>query len=137
MLLQQQLSARGLHQVYLVAPTTTAARCEYICSGAGGFVYFVSLKGITGAEQTGSASVASKIAMIRDHTDLPVAMGFGIKDERSAALAAQSADAVVVGTALVEQLAICDSTESACRTAEVFVARLRSAIDNKDKAIAC
>lgn len=134
--LQQQLCRNDVHQIYLVAPTTTPARCKKICSSAGGFIYYVSLKGTTGAEQSTADGMAEKIAMIRAHTSLPVAVGFGIKDGRSAALAARVADAVVVGSALVEQLEGCGSIDSACRTAEVFVARMRLAIDNKDNAIA-
>ena len=134
--LQRDLSNRNIYQIYLVAPTTTQERCEKICGYARGFVYYVAVKGITGTQQSAGAQTADNIAVIRKFTDLPVAMGFGIKDARSAALAAREADAVVIGSALVEELVNCDSVDSACRTAEVFVARMRSAIDNKDKAIA-
>ena len=153
--LRQELEANNIHQIFLVAPTTTPARCQKICASAGGFVYYVSLKGVTGADQKGSSAgadqassstgteqavssgIADKIAMIRNNTSLPVAVGFGIKDGRSAAAAALVSNAVVVGSALVEQLKSCDSIDSACKAAEIFVARLRSAIDNKDKSIAC
>nr|WHW29671.1 putative tryptophan synthase subunit alpha [uncultured bacterium] len=135
--LRQRLMEKQIHQIYLVAPTTTDARCQSICQVAGGFIYYVSLKGITGAQASNESGLAEHIAMIRSHSELPVAVGFGIKDGHSAALAAQAADAVVLGSALVERLQACDSLESACRAAEVFVANLRSALDNVDNAIAC
>jgi tryptophan synthase alpha chain len=135
--LQSQLADNDVYQIHLVAPTTTTARCKVICDSAQGFVYYVALKGVTGAAAAESAASAEKIAMIRANTDLPVAIGFGIKDGGSAALAAQLADAVVVGSALVDKLVNCDSIDAACRTAEAFVAGLRLGIDNKGEAVAC
>ena len=135
--LQTELSANDIHQIFLVAPTTTEQRCEKICAVAGGFIYYVSLKGITGAAQSQSTEISDRVELIRSISSLPVAVGFGIKDGRSAAAAARVADAVVVGSALVEKLGSCDSIESACSAAEVFVAQLRLAIDNKETAIAC
>ena len=95
------LRAEQLDPVYLLAPTSTEARISRICKQAGGFVYYVSLKGVTGAASLDVSSVADKLEQIRRHTDMPVGVGFGIKDADSAARIARLADAVVIGSALV------------------------------------
>jgi len=95
------LQAVQLDPVYLLAPTSTEARISQICKQAGGFVYYVSLKGVTGAASLDVSSVADKLEQIRRHTDMPVGVGFGIKDAETAARIARMADAVVIGSALV------------------------------------
>ena len=87
--------------IFLIAPTSHALRIELICKIASGFVYYVSLKGVTGANALNVASVAGKLAEIRKYTTIPIGVGFGIKDAANAAQVAQVADAVVVGSALV------------------------------------
>lgn len=95
------LQANGLDCVYLVAPTTTDSRMAEIARLASGYLYYVSLKGVTGAKRLDVGSVASKVSALREHTALPIAVGFGIHDAESAASVARVSDAVVVGSALV------------------------------------
>lgn len=96
------LREQQLDPVFLLAPTSTDDRVRRICQSASGFVYYVSLKGVTGAATLDVASVKDKLAMIRRHTQLPIGVGFGIRDAASAAAVAQVADAVVVGSAVVK-----------------------------------
>jgi tryptophan synthase alpha chain len=103
--LQGCLRAAGLDSIFLVAPTTTEARLETICRESSGYVYYVSLKGVTGAVNLDVASVASNLERLRRHTSLPLGVGFGISDAASAAAIAKVADAVVVGSALVRRIA--------------------------------
>jgi tryptophan synthase alpha chain len=90
--------------IFLIAPTTTEARIRKICNVASGFVYYVSVKGITGAGNLDVAEVASKLEPIRKATKLPVGVGFGIKDAETAAAISEVADAVVVGSVLVSRV---------------------------------
>jgi tryptophan synthase alpha chain len=92
---------RGLDPIFLAAPTTTPERMDRICAAGRGFIYYVSLKGVTGAANLDIASVRERLAELRRHTGLPVGVGFGIRDADSAARVAAVADAVVVGSALV------------------------------------
>jgi len=95
----------GLDPIFLLSPTSTAERIAKICAMAHGFVYYVSLKGVTGAANLDVAAVADKVGQIRALTDLPIGVGFGIRDAESAARVAQVADAVVVGSAVVNRIA--------------------------------
>ena len=95
----------GLHPIYLIAPTTPAARIGKICRHASGFIYYVSREGVTGMQQKLAPAVTSHVATIRQHSKLPVAIGFGISNPAQARAAAQSADAVVVGSAIVKEIA--------------------------------
>lgn len=99
------LQAKRLDPIFLIAPTSDARRIERICAAASGFVYYVSLKGVTGAASLDVAAVTHKLNEIRAVTDLPVGVGFGIRDPRSAAQVSQVADAVIVGSALVKVIA--------------------------------
>lgn len=90
-----------LDPIFLIAPTSDARRIAMVSEVASGFVYYVSLKGVTGAHSLDVTSVADKMAEIRQHTALPIGVGFGIKDAATAARIARIADAVVVGSALV------------------------------------
>ena len=98
------LRARRIDPIFLLAPTSHRARIERVVAAASGFVYYVSLKGVTGAGHLALDSVRDKLAEIRDLTDLPVGVGFGIKDAATAAAMARFADAVVVGSALVSRI---------------------------------
>jgi tryptophan synthase alpha chain len=93
-----------LDPIFLLAPTSSAERIERICSAASGFVYYVSLKGVTGAGHLDIDAVQNKVEEIRSHTDLPVGVGFGIKDAETAAQMSRFADAVVVGSAIVSRV---------------------------------
>ena len=99
--LLELMRARGLELIFLVAPTTTPQRIGLIAAKAGGFIYYVALKGVTGAMHLRTDGIAEQIARIRSHTDLPIMIGFGIKDGTSARMVAPLADGVVLGTSLV------------------------------------
>ncbi|MCB1675666.1 MAG: tryptophan synthase subunit alpha [Halioglobus sp.] len=103
--LHRQLQRVGMDNIFLVAPTTPEARVAKIAAQASGFVYYVSLKGVTGAGHLDSAEVAHRLDTIRKHCELPIAVGFGIRDAASAAAVAAVADGVVVGSALVDTMA--------------------------------
>ena len=100
-----ELRAEGIDPIFLLAPTTTPERMDAIAEHGSGFLYYVSFKGVTGANRLDVAAVAEKLAEIRRHTDLPLGVGFGIRDPESAAAVAGVADAVVVGSALVKLVA--------------------------------
>jgi tryptophan synthase alpha chain len=97
--------AQGLDLIRLVAPTTDEARLPRVLAATSGFVYYVSITGITGTRSATAEHLADAIPRIRRHTDLPVGIGFGIRTPEKAAEAARIADAAVVGTALVDTLA--------------------------------
>jgi tryptophan synthase alpha chain len=124
------MSAAGLDGICLVAPTTTRDRVERIAGVASGFIYYVSLKGITGSGQLDSPDLSEPIRQIRQYSNLPVAVGFGIKNAEMAVNVAAHADAVVIGSALVERLSQADSSEDACALAAAFVAPVRESLDN-------
>jgi len=98
------LRAVDLDPIYLIAPTSGPDRIAKICSAASGFVYYVSLKGVTGAAHLDLGPGTEKLAQIRRQTKLPVGVGFGIKDAETAARVAKVADAVIVGSALVSRI---------------------------------
>jgi len=122
--------AADLDGICLVAPTTTRERVEYIASVASGFIYYVSLKGITGSGQLDSPELREPIEQIRAFSDLPIAVGFGIKNAEMAVAVATYSDAVVMGSALVEALSEARTTEQACTIAASFVAPVRQSLDN-------
>ena len=105
--LKAALDRYGIRLIFLVAPTTTASRARLILDAASGFVYYVSLKGITGADHLDTAAVGEKLEWLRGLTALPVMVGFGIKDGASARAVAAHADGAVVGSALVRTMAAC------------------------------
>jgi len=98
------LRAQGLDNIFLVAPTSPPARIQAIAREASGYLYYVSLKGVTGAGSLDVRSVAAKLGEIRKHTRLPLAVGFGVRDPATAAAVGMVADAVVVGSALVSDV---------------------------------
>jgi tryptophan synthase alpha chain len=128
--LNQVLQENGLDPIYLLAPTSTEARINQLCGAARGFVYYVSMKGVTGASHLDMTSVEQQMQRIRRATDLPVGVGFGIKDGATAALMSALADAVIVGSAIVrlmednqhDQAALADEVAA-------FVGGLRAALD--------
>lgn len=128
--LRDAMDPVGIHAVCLVAPTTTDDRKRMIAGFAGGFVYYVSFKGITGADRLDVESLLAPIAALREATTLPLVVGFGIKDAGSAAAVAACADGVVIGSALVAQLADAASEEDALGRIRSFVAPVRRAMDN-------
>src|SRR5439155_11374480 len=110
----------GLCNIYLVAPTTPDERIELIVKRASGFVYYVSREGVTGMQKKVSDTIAEMTAKIRAHTPLPIAVGFGISNPEQAKFIAQYAEAIVVGSAVVNQIAAHGkSPELVRRTAEL------------------
>jgi tryptophan synthase alpha chain len=99
------LKAEGLDCIFLLAPTSPARRIQAVTREASGYLYYVSLKGVTGAASLDVRSVAEKLEQIRRHTRLPLAVGFGVRDPRTAAQVGKVADGVVVGSALVAEIA--------------------------------
>lgn len=102
--LEHELKMRGLDCIFLIAPTTTEERMQAIAQHASGFVYYVSLKGVTGSAQLDTNAVAEKIAVLRQYIKLPIGVGFGINDADSAAKIAAVADAVIVGSRVVREI---------------------------------
>jgi tryptophan synthase alpha chain len=128
--LLQHLKAEELEQIFLIAPTTTDERQQMICEHAAGFVYYVALKGVTGAADLDASLVIEDVKHIRTHTDLPVAVGFGVKDAESAVAVAAGGDAVVIGSALVSLLNSCQDLEAATSAIEDFIKPIREALDS-------
>ena len=122
------LRARGIDPIFLLAPTSTGARIEMVAREASGYVYYVSLKGVTGAGNLDVAEVLSRVARIKQTVRLPVGVGFGIRDGATARAIAQGADAVVIGTRLLQALEGA-SPEQARTRARDFVADIRAALD--------
>jgi tryptophan synthase alpha chain len=95
------LKSCQLDPIFLLSPTTTKERMKIICASASGFVYYVSVKGVTGTSALDTMEVAQRLELIKEVTDLPIGVGFGIKNAETAAAIGRVADAVVVGSALV------------------------------------
>jgi len=131
--LNLELNRVGIDNIFLVAPTTPDSRVGLITEQASGFIYCVALKGVTGAGNLDPEYVAEQVKRIRSHTKLPVAVGFGIKDAKSAASISTFADGVVVGSALVQTVAdVVDaggSSQDAIDAAVTLVASIRRGID--------
>jgi tryptophan synthase alpha chain len=127
--------AHGLALVPLAAPTTSDARLPGLCEGARGYVYYVSLAGVTGAQAADPASVAAQLRRVRASCRLPLLVGFGIKDAQTAAAMAAQADGVVVGSALVQALADAADPGDAAARAGAFLAPLRAALDGAPAAL--
>lgn len=124
------MRAKGIDPIFLLAPTSNRARIERITAAASGFVYYVSLKGVTGAANLSLDSVRDKLAEIRACTDLPVGVGFGIKDAETARAMAGFADAVVVGSALVSHIeANRDDPDRAIAEVKAVLVGMRAAMD--------
>lgn len=127
------MTAEELDLVYLLAPTSTPSRIARIGAVASGFVYYVSVKGVTGAGHLDTDAVAARVAAIKALVALPVGVGFGIRDAESAARVARTADAVIVGSAIVSQMEMLAATPARIpATIAEFLAGLRDAIDAVD-----
>ncbi len=121
-------AAAGLDNIYLLAPTTPAARVEAVGRQARGFIYYVSLKGVTGAATLDLGEVAARLPAIRAATGLPVGVGFGIRDAETARQVGQVADAVVIGSRIVQEIESATPAERVERVRN-FVAGVRAALD--------
>jgi tryptophan synthase alpha chain len=122
------LDARGIAPIFLLAPTTPEARMAEVGRVARGYVYYVSLKGVTGAGHLDTGEVARKLAEIRRHVALPVGVGFGIRDAASAQAIAADADAVVIGSRIIEEIES-GPPGAAAERAGAWLAGIRRALD--------
>ncbi len=127
------LQQRGIDPIFLLAPTSGQERVVIVRSMGSGFVYYVSLRGITGAAQADWAAVLQRVQDLRQQLGLPVAIGFGIRDAATVAQVAGGADAVVVGSALVDQLAECATDQEAVATAIRFIKPLAQAVRTAER----
>ena len=118
----------GLCQIYLVAPTTPDDRIALIVKRAAGFIYYVSREGVTGMQDKVAANIADMTAKIRAHTQLPIAVGFGISNPEQAKLVAQHAEAIVVGSAIVNQIAEHGKSPELVKRVSAFVESLAGAV---------
>ena len=122
------LKARALDPIFLIAPTSSDARIRSVAEVAAGYVYHVSLKGVTGAGHFDIAAVAQMIPRIKAHVKLPVGVGFGIRDAATARAVADVADAVVIGSALVQRLEGASRADAPVLAGR-FIAEIRAALD--------
>lgn len=121
------LDGAGLDTVFLLSPTTSEARLQQVAALGRGYLYYVSLKGVTGAANIDIGDVAQRLARIRGYTVLPVGVGFGISDGQTARAVAGVADAVVIGSRLVQEME--SAPAQAAARAQSFMAAIRSAMD--------
>ena len=122
----------GLCHIYLVAPTTPEDRMEFIVKRGSGFIYYISREGVTGMQQHVAANLAQQVAKIRAHTNLPIAVGFGISTREQARTVAAVADAVVVGSAVVNQIAQHAKSKDLVKRVSEFVKSMVQAVDRVD-----
>jgi tryptophan synthase alpha chain len=122
------MKRNGLCHIYLVAPTTPEDRIEFIVKRGSGFIYYISREGVTGMQQQVATNLAQQVAKIRAHTKLPIAVGFGISTPEQAKTVAAVADAVVVGSAVVNQIAGQGRSKDLVKRASKFVKSLAAAV---------
>lgn len=122
------MRAAGLDLIFLLAPTSTEQRIAQVAKVGGGFSYYVSLKGVTGAGNIDTLEVAERLKAIRQHVALPIGVGFGIRDGATARAVAEVADAVVIGSRIIQEIENVGA-EQAVAAVETFVAGIRSALD--------
>lgn len=130
----EELAKRQMNEIFLLSPTTLAKRREQVLKHGSGFIYYVSLKGVTGAATLDTNDVAVQVKQIKTETSLPVCVGFGIRDAASVQAIGQAADGVIVGSELVKNFAEIDPNNPAAITQAVSnllakMDELRSALD--------
>jgi tryptophan synthase alpha chain len=123
------LQAQGLDPIFLLAPTSTDERMALVGRIASGYVYYVSLKGVTGAGHLDTAAVAAMVPRIRQHVKVPVGVGFGISNALTAKAVGEVSDAVVIGSKLVQLLEV-EPPENVAATGAKFMAEIRAALDS-------
>ena len=126
------MKAHGMDPIFLLAPTLTAARIAQVAEVASGYVYYVSLAGVTGSGALNVDAVAERLPQIRQQTGLPVGVGFGIRDASTASRIAAIADAVVVGSRIIEEIEK-STAETACPNVRALVADIRRGVDEVKK----
>ncbi len=123
-----KLKAQGMDLIFLLAPTSTDERMRQVARVASGYVYYVSLKGVTGAGHLDTDAVEKMLPRIRQHVSIPVGVGFGIRDAATACAVGRVADAVVIGTRII-QLAEAEPREKVVPAVAAFLAEVRAALD--------
>jgi len=123
-----ELKAANIDLIFLLAPTSTSERMAQVARIASGYVYYVSLKGVTGAGHLDTEAVGQMIPRIREHVNIPVGVGFGIRDARTAQAVGSAADAVVIGTKII-QLIDGQPREKVVPVVSEFLAGIREALD--------
>ena len=126
------MKAHGMDPIFLLAPTSSAERIAHVAEIASGYVYYVSLAGVTGSGALNVDAVAERLPLIREKTGLPVGVGFGIRDASTAARIAGIADAVVVGSRIIEEIEK-STAETACANVRTLVADIRRGVDEVKK----
>jgi tryptophan synthase alpha chain len=126
-----KLRAADMDAIFLLAPTSTEARMAQVGKLASGYVYYVSLKGVTGAGHLNTAAVAEAVPRIRQHVSVPVGVGFGIRDGATARAVADVSDAVVIGSKLVELLER-QPADNVALTGAAFIREIRAALDKRN-----
>ena len=135
--LLEELKNVAIDPIFLLSPSTSDARVRSIAAVASGFLYYVSFKGVTGANRLDVGAVASKVNAIRKLTDIPVGVGFGIRDAQSAADVSAVADAVVVGSALVKRIAeVAAQPDGIAASVSDVLSGMRNAMDAQQRAVA-
>ena len=119
----------GLDLIFLLAPTSTVERIRQVARHGSGFSYYVSLKGVTGAGSIDTADVARRVAAIREHVSLPIGVGFGIRDAETARAVASVADAVVIGSRIIQEIENAGA-DGAVAAVQSFVGGIRAALDS-------
>jgi tryptophan synthase alpha chain len=132
--LAASLKAAGIDLIFLLAPTSTEARIQEVARVASGYVYYVALTGVTGAGHLDVSSVERALPRIQRHVKLPVGVGFGIRDAASARAVAQVADAVVIGSRLV-QILEAEPRDNVAAAGRRFMAEMRTALDSLHQGI--
>lgn len=135
--LTEALHAQSIDTIFLLTPTTSDARAQSICRHSSGYVYYVSIKGVTGANTLNVEDVAHHVARLRQATDLPIAVGFGIKSAADAQAVARVSDGVIVGSALINLLAEAPERSAAQVTAEAaaLIKAMREGMDTAKSAV--
>lgn len=124
------LAQRAIDAIFLLAPTSSAARIERVAKHARGYIYYVSLRGVTGASHLDLDEIARKLPQIRSHIKLPLGVGFGIRDAQTAQAVARIADAVVIGSRLVQEIET-SPRDRVLDNISVLVKDIRSALDSE------
>jgi len=124
------MQAAGLDLIFLLSPTSTVERIRQVAKFGSGFSYYVSLKGVTGAGNIDTEDVARRLATIREYVKLPVGVGFGIRDAATARAVGQVADAVVIGSRIIQEIEA-SAPEQAVTAVQNFVSGIRAALDSK------
>ncbi|HVZ46077.1 MAG TPA: tryptophan synthase subunit alpha [Ramlibacter sp.] len=124
-----KLRANGLDLIFLLAPTSTEARMRQVARIASGYVYYVSLKGVTGAGHLDTAAVEQALPRIREHVKIPLGVGFGIRDASSAKAIGRVADAVVIGSKVI-QVVEAEPRERMAQALAEFLRGIRAALDS-------